>query len=620
MKTPDKRLSLFSTALSMSVHNIQTLLCFEMLYRGIGFLLFFPLLGGAFRRLPSLAGQPFLTQGSFGQLLLHPAALCMLVGCLMAAGLFVCFELSALILYSEKGWRREPLTLWGLLRESARRTLSLLHPSRIAVFLFLPVMALSVFSFTSGYLRRLRVPEFILEYLRASPVLFGAWIFAVALFHLLFFLYLFGLPSLILQKSSFRASFKESRSLLTGQKLRAVGALFSALFGAGCALLGAASGFLLLLVGWVKLRWGSQAGEGHFRLYYRSLAGIWQLAAGALLSVFLCAVAVALYHRFRKEERPDAIKKKRPVKERLFRAGAMAGVVCLLAFLGESELSGYFQPPQEPGLQIVAHRAGAAFAPENTVAALHQAARDGAEMAEIDVQQLADGTLIVLHDTDFARVAGADLSVWDADYQQVKALDVGSSHSPSFAGEPVPTLKQMLKAAKSGGVSLMIELKSTGREKELVEKTVAEIREAGMEENCMIASMDYKLLEQSKRLAPHIPTVYISVLLLSQGYDLENVDGYSIETSSLTTELVWRAHMQGKKVYGWTANSEKTIRQLLSIGLDGVVTDNPLLARYCIKTQGQDLLLEDLCGFFFSSRPENGGKRGYIAFGKNQKG
>ena len=241
-------------------------------------------------------------------------------------------------------------------------------------------------------------------------------------------------------------------------------------------------------------------------------------------------------------------------------------------------------------------------------------------MAEIDVQQLADGTLIVLHDTDFARVAGADLSVWDADYQQVKALDAGSSHSTSFAGEPVPTLKQMLEAAKSGGVSLMIELKSTGREKELVEKTVAEIREAGMEENCMIASMDYKLLEQSKRLAPHIPTVYISVLLLSQGYDLENVDGYSIETSSLTTELVWRAHMQGKKVYGWTANSEKTIRQLLSMGLDGVVTDNPLLARYCIKTQGQDLLLEDLCGFFFSSRPENGGKRGYIAFGKNQRG
>ena len=69
---------------------------------------------------------------------------------------------------------------------------------------------------------------------------------------------------------------------------------------------------------------------------------------------------------------------------------------------------------------MIAHRAGAAFAPENTVAALNEAIEDGADMAEIDVQQLKDGTLVVLHDTNFKRTTGVDLNTWDTEYGQVK--------------------------------------------------------------------------------------------------------------------------------------------------------------------------------------------------------
>ena len=61
---------------------------------------------------------------------------------------------------------------------------------------------------------------------------------------------------------------------------------------------------------------------------------------------------------------------------------------------------------------VVAHRAGAKVAPENTLAALEQAIRDGAPIAEIDVQQLSDGTLIVMHDSNFKRTAGEDVCVW----------------------------------------------------------------------------------------------------------------------------------------------------------------------------------------------------------------
>ena len=110
----------------------------------------------------------------------------------------------------------------------------------------------------------------------------------------------------------------------------------------------------------------------------------------------------------------------------------------------------------------VAHRAGAKVAPENTVAALEQAIRDGAPIAEIDVQQLSDGTLIVMHDSNFKRTTGEDICVWDAEADALKTLEVGSGFSAAYRGEQIPTLEEMLACAR-GRITLMIELKYTGQ-------------------------------------------------------------------------------------------------------------------------------------------------------------
>ena len=96
---------------------------------------------------------------------------------------------------------------------------------------------------------------------------------------------------------------------------------------------------------------------------------------------------------------------------------------------------------------VVAHRAGAKVAPENTVAALEQAIRDGAPIAEIDVQQLSDGTLIVMHDSNFKRTTGEDICVWDAEADALKTLEVGSGFSAAYRGEQIPTLEEMLACA-----------------------------------------------------------------------------------------------------------------------------------------------------------------------------
>lgn len=214
-------------------------------------------------------------------------------------------------------------------------------------------------------------------------------------------------------------------------------------------------------------------------------------------------------------------------------------------------------------------------------------------MAEIDVQQTRDGELIVLHDTDFRRVAGLDQKVWETDYATVRTLDAGSHFSSEFAGEKIPTLDEMLAAAK-GRIQLMIELKATGHETDLVSQTIARINAAGMGKQCLIASMDPALLRESKELAPQIDTVYITLMAFSERYDLPYVDGYSVETGFLTAELVTKLHADGKKVYAWTANSDESILKIIRMGTDGLVTDNPPLADFFRNVTDQNYFLDSL--------------------------
>lgn len=241
---------------------------------------------------------------------------------------------------------------------------------------------------------------------------------------------------------------------------------------------------------------------------------------------------------------------------------------------------------------VVAHRAGAKVAPENTIAALEQAIRDGAPIAEIDVQQLADGTLVVMHDSNFERTAGLDMCVWDAEADMLQRLEVGSFFSAAYRGEGIPTLEEMLVCAR-GRICLMIELKYTGLEQELEEKVLALLEKYDMVDECIIGSMNKGILQTVRELEPGISTVYIAHDLEETDYALDYVDSYSIEGKNLTVDMVDAIHRNGKSVYGWTANSSAAMSHIVNCGADGVVTDDVRLL--------QTFLREHACRKAFAS-------------------
>ena len=66
------------------------------------------------------------------------------------------------------------------------------------------------------------------------------------------------------------------------------------------------------------------------------------------------------------------------------------------------------------------------------------------ERVEIDVQESADGEVIVVHDSDFMKLSGNPVKVWDVTANELAGIDVGRWFASEFAGEGVPTLRQVL--------------------------------------------------------------------------------------------------------------------------------------------------------------------------------
>ena len=149
----------------------------------------------------------------------------------------------------------------------------------------------------------------------------------------------------------------------------------------------------------------------------------------------------------------------------------------------------------------------------------------------------------------------------------------------------------------------MIEIKLSGHEQNLVKQVLAQVEKYGMMNQCSIASLSLDVLKEAKQINPKIKTVYITPMLLSDQYNIEFVDSYSIETTTMTKEMVLTMQQQNKKVYGWTANSAETIEKTLRCQVDGVVTDNPMQARYSISNRDDDMVSSYLIKTFFNASP-----------------
>ncbi len=253
---------------------------------------------------------------------------------------------------------------------------------------------------------------------------------------------------------------------------------------------------------------------------------------------------------------------------------------------------------------VVAHRGAAGAAPENTLASIRRAIADGADWVEIDVQETRDGQVVVIHDSDFMKLSGNPLKVWDGDLAEIREIDVGSWFGEEFADQRVPTLQQVLEEIR-GRSRLVIELKYYGHDQQLEQRVVDLVEDAGMAEDVVIMSLKLAGVEKIQALRPGWTTGLLAATAIGK-LSRVDVDFLAVNQNMANRGFIRRAHATGKRVFVWTINDALSLSRWMSMGVDGVITDEPALARRVLAERAELRPAERLLlsAAFFFGKPD----------------
>ncbi len=252
----------------------------------------------------------------------------------------------------------------------------------------------------------------------------------------------------------------------------------------------------------------------------------------------------------------------------------------------------------------LAHRGGAALAPENTMLAFQNALALGADGLDLDVRASRDGELVVIRDETVDRTTDGTGRVSEMTLEELQRLDAGYRYSPdngySFPyrgkGIKIPTLRDVL--ASFPDARIVIDIRQT--DPPIEEALAALIQEMNAQDRVLVVATDEAAIKRFRHLAPEVATGAAfgewRRFYLMQRFGLSaiyrpvanalRVPERTGDTTLVTQRFIEAAHAQGMRVYVWTVNTPDRMRQLLQWGVDGIITDRPDLLRQVMAEVG----------------------------------
>ena len=240
---------------------------------------------------------------------------------------------------------------------------------------------------------------------------------------------------------------------------------------------------------------------------------------------------------------------------------------------------------QLPKPAIIAHRGASLYAPENTLPAFQLAILQGADAIELDVKLSADGQVVVIHDQTIDRTTREHGRVRELSIEVLQSLDAGSHFDIVFQGAQIPTLAEVL--ANIGQRSFLnIELTNYDKITDNLPEKVADlIDNHNLRHRILLSSFNPIALVRIYRLLREVPIGLLSLPGKSGAWarsfigKLIPYSSLHCEQSDVTTKLVGRTQAIGKKLFVYTVNREEDIYRMFTMGVDGIFTDDPILAK-----------------------------------------
>lgn len=229
---------------------------------------------------------------------------------------------------------------------------------------------------------------------------------------------------------------------------------------------------------------------------------------------------------------------------------------------------------------ILAHRGNSRAAPENTLPAFESALKLGVDLVELDYHHTADGVPVVFHDEELDRCTDA-CHVWGGPNQllarrtlaELQQLDAGGWFGEAFRATQVATLEDALRliCPRAG---CMIERKSGD-----AATCVSLLKRLNVVDRCVVTGFDWSFLTECHRLAPDLRLGALGTDRLTPETLTEaqqtgaRVIGW--DNDYVTAEHVRLVHSCGLNAWVWTVDEPARAAQLITWGIDGLISNVP---------------------------------------------
>jgi len=252
---------------------------------------------------------------------------------------------------------------------------------------------------------------------------------------------------------------------------------------------------------------------------------------------------------------------------------AIVVILPLIYYLGQT----FLRTPPLTSLQIIGHRGGASYEPENTLLAFRNSIDQGVKWLEFDVQMTKDGALVVIHDETVDRTTDGTGPVGEMTLEQIRSLDAGK-------GEKVPTFEEVLVLAKTQGVKILPETKSAHLYPGLEEKLLQNLEQADYLDQTVIQSFEEDSLEKLHSLNPQ---ARLCALYGLWQFNVRSPSGEAqfvcsmAEMALLNPGIIRQAHREGRQVFVWFGVVENplVLKVMRFFGADGVIVNDPLAVK-----------------------------------------
>ena len=521
------------------------------------------LLGRLFQLLLRSSGRVAVTSGDYEFLFTTWQGLLILILGTFSLFVYVAFDLNSKIVLSRNlvTGRSEKLT--DMMKEGFYSIKTLLNfrgmLAVVYIALIAPLVGLGV---SISATESLYIPTFISSVIQNSVLYSALSGFAVFIFLSIGVANLFILHGVVIDKLNVRDAGRQSRKLIRANLFDYIKQNLIFILLISASLIGVA---ILCLFIPLKLITLLPAGP-----LSRILTIIF-VTAGTVVSVLADLFGVPLYilkmtqlfysYKQGKDFEFTEVKREKPIRYKAAAVGlliALTAAVCVMY----ARFDVFF--PLETNVKVIAHRAGGNEGRENSLSGLDAAWSAGAYGSEIDIQRTKDGYYVLNHDTTFKRIAGVDKRPEEMTLREIKRL--------SNDGEPIPTFEEMLIASK-GRMVLFTELKGNTADRKMGDDAVSLIRQYQMEDECVLISLQYDVINYIETNYPEIQTGFLTFASFGKTAAL-NCDYIGLEEESATSDAISAIHDEGKKVLVWTANEAGSQKHFLCTEADGLITDN----------------------------------------------